>query len=92
VKSDQTNFVFFIYDRKNCSKSIVQSISFHNELSITNLVHNDGGRDKCLLEGVESITIGGIKLPENILPSKVCQWNNSIQVIEDEPVIKVSKL
>ena len=34
VKSSQINFIFFIYNRKDCSESIVWSISFHNKLSI----------------------------------------------------------
>jgi len=66
------NFVFFIYNRKNCNKSIVQSISFHNKLSIRDPVHKDGSRDVCLLEKVEIITIERIKLPENILLDKIC--------------------
>jgi len=33
----------------------------------------DGSRDKYLLERVESIMTGGVKLPGNILPSKTCQ-------------------
>ena len=66
------NFIFSISNKNDCSKSIVQNISFHNELSIGNLVNESGSRDKCLLERVESITIGEVKLPENILPDKVC--------------------
>jgi len=54
------NFVFFIHNRKDYSKSIVQSISFYDELSIRNPVSEDGSRDKCLLKRVESIMIGGI--------------------------------
>ena len=78
VKSDWMNFVFFIHNKKDCSKSIVQSISFHNELSIGNPVHKDRSRDKCFLERVESITTGGIKLLENILLGKIYQWNNNV--------------
>ena len=73
LDSNQMNFIFFIYDKKDCSKSIVQSISFHNELHIKDLVHEDGSRDKYLLEGVESIMTGEIELPGNILLSKACQ-------------------
>jgi len=72
------NFVFFIYNRKNCSENIVQSISFHDELSIGNLVCENRSGDECLLEGVESIMTGGIKLPGNVLPDKTCQWNNNV--------------
>ena len=71
VKSDQMNFVFFIHNRKNCNKSIVQSISFYNELSIRDPVHKDESRDKCLLEKVEIITTERIKLPGNILLGKI---------------------
>ena len=70
VESDQINFVFFIHNRKN--KSIVQSISFHNKLSIRDPVHKDGSKDECFLEKVEIITTERIKLPENILLGKVC--------------------
>ena len=62
VKSNQINFIFFISNGKDCSKSIVQSISFYNELSIGNLVSKNGSRGKCLLERVESITIGEVEL------------------------------
>ena len=72
VESNQINFVFFIHNRKNCNKSIVQSISFYNELSIRDPVHKDESRDKCLLEKVEIITTERIKLPGNILLGKVC--------------------
>jgi len=73
VKSNWMNFVFFIHNRKNCSKSIVQSISFHNELSIENPVSEDGSGGKYLFEGVESIMTGGIKLPGNVLLDEACQ-------------------
>ena len=48
-------------------------------------------RGKCLLERVESITTGGVKLLENVLLSEACQWNDNVQIIEDEPVIKINK-
>ena len=38
VKINQVNFIFFINNKKDYSKSIVQSISFHDELSIGNLI------------------------------------------------------
>ena len=65
VKGDQMDFIFFVNNGKNYSESIVQSISFHNELSIGNLMSEDGS-------GVESITTEGVKLLGNILPSEVC--------------------
>ena len=37
------------------SKSIVQSISFHDELSIGNSMSKNRSRGECILEGVESI-------------------------------------
>ena len=67
------NFIFFIHNRKNFSESIVQSISFHDRLSIKNPVNEDGSRSECLFERVESIIAERIKLPENVLPSEVCQ-------------------
>ena len=67
------NFIIFINNGEDYSKSIVQSISFHNELSIGNLVSEDGSRGKYLLERVESTTIREIKLLENIFPDEVCQ-------------------
>jgi len=72
VKSDQMNFVLFTHNRKDCSESIVQSISFHNELGIRNLMHKDRSEDECLIEEVKSIIIEGIKLPENVFLSKTC--------------------
>ena len=66
-------FIFFIHDRKDYSKNIVWSISFHDKLNIGNPVYKDGSRDKYLFEGVESITIGEIKLLGNVLPSKMYQ-------------------
>jgi len=38
VKINQVNFIFFINNEKDYSKSIVQSISFHDELIIRNLI------------------------------------------------------
>ena len=46
-------------------------------------------RGKYLLERVESITTEGVKLPRNVLLSKMCQWNDNVGVVEDKPVIKV---
>ena len=83
------NFILFVTNGKDCSESIVQSISFHDELNIRNLMSENGSRDKCFLERIESIMTGGVELPKNILPGKVCQWNNDIQIIEDELVVKV---
>ncbi len=40
-------------------------------------------------ERVESILTGGVKLPRNVLPSKACQWNDNVQVVEDKLAIKV---
>ena len=78
VKSNWINFIFFINNRENCSESIVQSISFHNELSIENLISEDRSRDKCLLKRVESITAEGVKLLGNVLLGKACQWNDNV--------------
>ena len=32
----------------------------------------DRSRDKCFLERVESITIGGVKLPGNVILGEAC--------------------
>jgi len=48
-------------------------------------------RGECLLERVESIMIREVKFSWNVLLDKICQWNNNIQVVEDEPVIEISK-
>ena len=73
VKDNQMNFILFVNNGKNCSKSIVQSISFHNKLSIGNPMSKDGSRHSCLLKRIESITTEGVELLRNILPGKVCQ-------------------
>ena len=73
VKSNWMNFIIFVNNGKNCSKSIVQSISFHDKLSIRNLMSENRRRDKCFLKTVESLMIGGVELLENILLGKACQ-------------------
>jgi len=73
VKSNWMIFIIFINNEEDCSKSIAQSISFHDELSIRNLISKDRGRDECLLERVEIIMTEEVKLPRNILPDKACQ-------------------
>ena len=62
VKDNQVNFIFFINNKKDCSKNIVQSISFYNELSIRNPVSENGSGGKCFLERVESITTERVEL------------------------------
>jgi len=49
----------------------------------------DRCRGKCFLERVESILIGGAELPRNVLPGEACQWNDNVQVVKDEPAVKV---
>ena len=80
VKGHWMNFIFFVTNGKDCSKSIVQSISFHDELSIQNPMNEDRSRDEYLLERIESIITGGVKLPRNVLLSETYQWNNNIQI------------
>ena len=89
VKGNWVNFIIFINNGENCSESIVRGISFHNELSIRNLISKDRSRGKCFLERVESILTGGVELPRNVLLGEVCQWNDNVRVVEDEPVVKV---
>ena len=40
---------------------------------------------------IESITIGGVELPRNVLLGEACQRNDNVQVVEDELVVKVCK-
>jgi len=67
------NFIFFIHNIKNCSESIVQSVSFYNKLSIGNPMSKNRSKGKCLLERIESIMTREVKIPRDILPSKVYQ-------------------
>ena len=78
VKGNWMNFIIFINNGEDCSESIVQSIYFHNELSIGNPMSEDRGGGKCLLKRVESITTGGVELPRNVFLGEVCQWNDDI--------------
>jgi len=70
VKGNWINFIIFVNNREDCSKSIVQSISFHNELSIGNPMSKDRYGGECFLERVESILTGEVELPRNILLGK----------------------
>jgi len=72
VKGNWMNFIIFINNGENCSKSIVQSIGFHDELSIRNPMSEDQSGGECFLERVKSISTGGVKLPRNVLPGEVC--------------------
>jgi len=83
------NFIIFINNREDYSKSIVQGIGFHNELSIGNPISEDRCRGKCFLERVESILIGEVELPRNVFSDETCQWNDNVQVVEDELAVKV---
>jgi len=49
----------------------------------------DRSRDKCFLEKVESILTRGDEFPRNVLLDEVCQWNDNVQVVKDEPAVKV---
>jgi len=51
----------------------------------------DRSESKYFLERVESISTEGVKLPKNVLPGEACQWNDNVQVVEDEPAVKVCK-
>jgi len=78
MKGNRMNFIIFVNNRENCSKSIVQSIGFYDELSIGNLMSENRCRGKCFLERVESILTGEVKLPRNVLLGEACQWNDNI--------------
>jgi len=89
VKDNWVNFIIFVNNGEDYSESIVRGISFHNELSIGNPMSEDRSGGKCFLERVENILTGGVELPRNVLSGEVCQWNNNVQVVEDEPAVKV---
>ena len=72
------NFIIFVNNGEDCSKSIVQGIGFYNELSIGNPMSENRSRGKCFLERVESILTGGVELPRNVLLGEVCQWNDNV--------------
>ena len=72
------NFIIFVNNGEDYSESIVQGISFHNELSIGNPISEDRSGGECFFERVESISIGEVKLPRNILLGEVCQWNDNV--------------
>ena len=91
VKGNWVNFIIFINNGEDCSESIVRGIGFHNELSIRNPMSENRSGGKCFLERVESILIREVELPRNVLPGEVCQWNNNVQVVEDELAVKVCK-
>ena len=91
VKGNWMNFIIFVNNREDCSKSIVQSIGFYNELNIRNPMSKDRCGGKCFLERVERILTGGVKLLRNVLLGEMCQWNNNVQVVEDKPAVKVCK-
>jgi len=38
----------------------------------------DRSGGKCFLKRVESIYIGGVELPRNVLPDEACQWNDNV--------------
>ena len=78
VKDNWMNFIIFVNNGEDYSESIVQGISFHDELSIGNLMIEDRSGDKCFLEKVESILTGGVELPRNVLLDEACQWNNNV--------------
>ena len=52
----------------------------------------NGSEDECLLERVESIITGGVKLLENVLVDEAYQWNDNVQIVKDELVIEIGKI
>ena len=52
-------------------------------------MNKNKSRNECFLEKVESIMIGGVKLPENVLLSEVYQWNDNVQIVENKLVIEI---
>jgi len=51
----------------------------------------DKSRVKYLLEKIESIMKGGVKVPRDVLLGKAYQWNHNVQIVKDEPAIEISK-
>jgi len=72
VKGNWMNFIIFVNNREDCSKSIVRGISFHNELSIRNPISEDRCRSEYFFERVENISTGGVELPRNVLLGEAC--------------------
>ena len=78
VKRNQMNFIIFINNGKDCSKSIVWSISLHNKLNIGDPISENRSGSECFLKRVESILTGEVKLPKNVLLGEVYQWNDNV--------------
>jgi len=34
---------------------------------------------------------GEVKLPRNVLPDELCQWNDNVQIVKDELAIEISE-
>ena len=49
VKGNQMNFIIFIHNRKNYSKSMVRDIDLYNELNIGDPVCKNKSGDECFL-------------------------------------------
>ena len=73
VKDNWMNLIIFVNNGEDCSKSIVRGISFHDKLSIGNLMSKDKSRSKCFFEKVENILTKGVKLLRNVLLDETCQ-------------------
>ena len=67
------NFIIFVNNGEDCSKSIVQGISFHDKLSIGNPMSEDRYGGKYFLERIENISTREVKIPRNVLPDEVYQ-------------------
>ena len=73
VKSNWMNFIIFVNNGEDCSKSIVQGISFHDKLSIGNPMSEDRYGGKYFLERIENISTREVKIPRNVLLDEVYQ-------------------
>ena len=73
VKGNWMNFIIFVNNGEDCSKSIVQGISFHDKLSIGNPMSEDRYGGKYFLERIENISTREVKIPRNVLPDEVYQ-------------------
>ena len=47
---------------------------------------------ECFFERIESIMTGGVELSRNVILDGACQWNDNVQVVKDELVIKICEI
>ena len=89
VKSHRVDFSRICLNRKNSTKCIVRSISFHNNRSIRNSMRKHRGWGEGRLQGLKRFMgiITKISLPTFM--GELCQQNNDVRIVRDEPLIEV---